>query len=351
MHETGEHRLPGSAVVDLFDQDSVVYGFAPNQEFKRLDDEQQRQISSALAGEFSIDTISTLWGDLQEWKGGNVRAMGREESLFAQIVSGDGPHDDPSELKVRREQVVETGWDDEACRCAWTLYGLSQSVSLAVVSEECAVTDEQLRLYRGLSERYDVPHVLAAAIDDPSQQSFSVPATVLNNYTPSEGNAAGYSPIVVEKEVDVTDIILAPDYITQYSDDTGLLTDDGECRVLGTVTAEFSAEEAEVLLKAPNEKDGGVQHRYSIEEFFDPLPKPDDRRFITFINLLEEAHERIKGYSLESTFPREKLLVTTDGGIERLSDWYAEVADDVPEKSPSVEESISLITDGEVQFS
>jgi len=351
MHETGEHWLPGRSVVDLLDQDSVVYGFAPNQDFNHLDDNQQRQITSALFDEFSTETISTLWGDLKEWKAGKVRAMGREESLFCQIISGDGPHNDPSELTIRQEQVVDAEWNNEACRCAWTLYGLSQSVSLAVVGEECTVTDGRFRLYRGLSERYDIPHVLAAAIDEPSRQSFSVPATVLNNYSPSEVNAAGYSPIVVQKEIDVTDILLTPDYITQYSDDTGLLTDDGECRVLGTVTAEFSADEVEVLLKAPNQKDGAIQHRYSIEQFVDPLPQPSDRRFNTLINLLEEAHERIRGYSEEDLFPREKLLVTTVEGVERLSDWYAEVADDIPTRSPSVEESLALITDGEVQLS
>jgi hypothetical protein len=351
MHETGEHWLPDRAIVDLFDQDSVIYGFAPDQDFKCLDDDQQRQILSTLADEFSTDTISTLWGDLEEWKAGDVQAMGREESLFAQLASGDGPHNNPSQLKIRREQVIDTEWDDEAYRCAWMLYGLSQSVSLAVVSEECDVIDEQVRLYRGLSQRYDIPHVMAAAIDDASKQSFSVPATVLNNYSPSKVNAAGYSPIVIGKEVDVTDIMLTPDYITQHSDDAGLLTDDGECRVLGTVTAEFSADEAEVLLKTPNEKDGAIQHQYSIEEFFDPLPQPNDRKFNTFVNLLEEAHERLQGYSQEDSFPREKLLVTTNEGIDRLSDWYAEVADDVPERSPSVEESLDLITDGEVRLS
>ncbi|QLH83824.1 hypothetical protein [Halosimplex pelagicum] len=351
MHETDEHWLPEGSIVNLFQQDSVVYGYAPPQEFNRLDDAQRQQISSALADEFSIETISTVWGDLKEWKAGDVQAMGREESLFAQIVGENSPHDDPSGLKSRLEQAVDTDWGDDACRCAWMLYGLSQSVSLAIVSEECEVTDKQFRLYRGLSDRYDIPHVLAAAIDNSSQRSFSVPATVLNNYSPSEANAAGYSPIVVEKQVDVTDIILTPDYIVEHADDTGLLTDDGECRVLGTVTADFSAEEAAVLLKPPNQKEGTIQHRYSIEEFFDPLPRPDERGFSTFIGLLQEAHERIQGYSQDEPFSREKLLVTTAEGVERVSDWYAEVADNIPEKSPTVEESLKLLTDGEVRLS
>jgi len=349
MCELEEHRLPGGVVVDLFDQSSVTYGWAPSETFDALTESQQDCIRDGLVEAFSTGTIATHWSDLSEWKTGDIEAMGREESLFAQITAESGPHDDPSGLKIRQKDRFDANWGREERRFAWTVYGLSQSLVRAAVADETDVRDDTVRLFRGIHDKYDVPHVLAAAIENPQCDSFTLPATVLNNYSPCETAAAGYSPIVLEKDVRRTEIILTPDYFLQKRKDGELFTDDGECRVLGTVTAECSSDEISVVIKETS--DGEIQDRYTISDFFDPLPRTAGPALEAFARMLEHAGERIKEYAPDDPFPREKILVTSPDGVERLEEWYAAARSELKSRSsPQIPELLHQLTDDRVNI-
>lgn len=68
MHATDEHWLPGESVIDLSNRMQVEYGTGVGESFGALADPQQDDISANFLENFSIETLSTHWGDLEAWK-------------------------------------------------------------------------------------------------------------------------------------------------------------------------------------------------------------------------------------------------------------------------------------------
>lgn len=306
MSTPSAYKITNTHVVDLTNTSLEQLSRSPNQ-FNRLSDSELDEITDGILDKVGIECFAQCWADLCKWKENNLDSVCSVERLFKQATG--------SKYSVRRN-LGRRNFDSTDELFANTVMELSRSLSCYPVQTD-SESDSRLVVYRGIS--YEIPYIVARAIDDPTSTTYSIPvASVMANYTPDKTQAAGYSPIIFRKEVDASDIFIAADYmLTHSTKEEGLLTTDAECRVTGDAT---SAVDDDAIIIVDREKQK-IADEYSVQSFFGDMPTPEHPMHEHFTNMVQDVSIRIKTIDDGLDDPRDPLIVSSDSGKDRLERW------------------------------
>jgi len=196
----------------------------PERPYAALDDESQTAVINDLEEEFGSDALNSVLGPLWDWKRSSYGNYAKtHERLFRGLHGIDAP---PRNGDLRAISPTE-----QQLEIASRLSTLSQDFLRETYGDRITV-------FRGITRT--APTVLAELFEKPDCSEYAIDATAVTNYTTDIRVAGEYGLIVLTQQIDVDDIVLAPDFILKLHDDGEVAYRDAEVRVNGDAVGSVS---------------------------------------------------------------------------------------------------------------